>query len=359
MEFWHIWWVPLVQDWKQCGLAHCDECENWIQTSSHSYTGIPFTERLVLSGDVALFRCAWRSRGWDCEGKAWCRCIGFCHEEFVACYPDWRWRSSSGCGAQDDTDCKALDDTEVVGIETCQRKTTSVDTEGECTPHWSRVEWGRASKTEGPCGEIHFKWCFRSMESSSMVACMFSVSFGWHRGSQQCFWTMVRCMGTRYFVRFAKIPMAERDISANACQQTCRVSRTWQRRPIKRGASTRMREKWKYCPLRTSSTKSSAVLSSSWLGSSFEVVANEVFCRSCGCFPHVCRDGQWWTHWNAAQIPRFTQSLCIRNNTQSGRDLYISHCSTQCGNKSGFLCTEWGAAGICTSCPVTAQQSTT
>ena len=29
---------------NQCGLANCDECGNWIQTSSHSYTGIPFTQ---------------------------------------------------------------------------------------------------------------------------------------------------------------------------------------------------------------------------------------------------------------------------------------------------------------------------
>jgi len=210
MEFWHFWWVPSVQDWKQYGLAHCDECENWIQTSSHSYTGIPFTLWLVLSGDVAVFRCAWRSRGWDCEGKAWCRCIVFRCEEFDACYPDWRRRSSTGCGALDDTDCKALDDKEVVRIETCQRNANSADTEGECTPHWARVDWERASKTEGPGGEIHFAWCIRSMESSSMAACMLFVSVGSHRGSQRRFWTMVPWMGTPYSGGFTDFPIAER-----------------------------------------------------------------------------------------------------------------------------------------------------
>jgi len=53
-----------------CGLATCKECEHWIQTSSHSYTGIPFTLWLLCSDNVAVFRCAWRSRGWYCDEKA-------------------------------------------------------------------------------------------------------------------------------------------------------------------------------------------------------------------------------------------------------------------------------------------------
>jgi len=64
LEFWDFWWAPSLQDWEQCGLANCDECENWIQTLSHSYTRIPFSPWPLLSDDVAAFRCAWWSRGW-------------------------------------------------------------------------------------------------------------------------------------------------------------------------------------------------------------------------------------------------------------------------------------------------------
>jgi len=48
----------------------------------------------------------------------------------------------------------------------------------------------------------------------------------------------------------------------------------------------------KFTPLWTSSTKPDAILTSSWPSLSFEVVANEVFCRSCGYIPLVCRHGQ-------------------------------------------------------------------
>jgi len=40
------------------------------------------------------------------------------------------------------------------------------------------------------------------------------------------------------------------------------------------------------------SSEGSAILSCSWPNSSFEVVANQVFCGSCGYIPHVCRNGQ-------------------------------------------------------------------
>ena len=326
--------------------------------SSHRYTGIPLTLSTVVSDDVAVFRCAWRSRGWYCDGKVWCRCTVFRSEEFDAWYPDWRRRSSTGCGAPHDTDCKALDHKQVVGIENCQLKNTSADTEGECTPHWSCLDWGWVSKTKGPGGEISFMWCFRRMKGSSMVACMFFVSIGRHRGSQWRVSTMVRWMATWYLGGFIHFPMAERDISANSCRQMCEVSRTWWRWPIKRATLSGTREIWKCSPQYTSSTKSSAILSSSWLSSSFEVVANQVFCKSCGYIPPVCRNGQWWTDINAALIPGFTQSLCICNHTKSGRDRPQSYCSKPWGNNSEVLAIERAAAGICTNCPVRAKQST-
>jgi len=276
MELWDFWWVSSVQDEELYGLANCNQFKNCIQTSSHSYTGIPFTLWLVLSYSEAVFRCAWRSRGWDSDGPAWCGCMVSRGEEFDACYPDRRRGSSTGCGAQDDSDCKLFDDQQWVRIETCPRKTASRDTEGECTPHWSRVNRGRVNKTEGPGGEIHFTWFFGGMESSSMAAWMLFVSFGRHCRSQGRFWTMVRWMGTRYWGAFADFPLAERDISANACQRTCGVSRTWPRGSIVRGSSSGTKETRKCSPWCTSSTKSGAILPTSWPNSSFKVVANEV-----------------------------------------------------------------------------------
>jgi len=215
MQFWHFWWGPSVQDSKQCGLANCDECENWIQTSSHSSTRIRFSWWLLVSDDVADFMCAWRSRGWYCDGKAWCRCIVFRSEEFDASYQDWRPTSWTGWGALDVTDCKALDNQEVIGIETCQRKTTCADTKGECTPHWSWVDWRWAPKTEGTGGGTHFNGGFGSMEGSLMAACMFFVSVGRQGGTQRHFWTMVWSMATRYFGGIFDFPMTESDLSVD------------------------------------------------------------------------------------------------------------------------------------------------
>jgi hypothetical protein len=186
-----------------------------------------------------------------------------------------------------------MDDKVVVGIETFRRITSTVDTEGECTPHWSWVDLGPASITEGPGREILFMCLFRSMESSSMAACMFFVSVGSHRASRRRCWTMLRWLGTRYLGGFAGIPMAERDISANACHRPYGVSRTWRRWPIQRGAPSGTQVTQKCAPQWISAIKRGAILSSSCPSLWFQVVANEVFCGSCGHIPHVCRNGQW------------------------------------------------------------------
>jgi len=125
-----------------------------------------FTLRLVVSDDVAVFRCAWQSGGWYCDGEPWCGDMVVCTEEFDVCYQDRKWRSSTGCGTPNDTDCKALKEEKVVGIETSQLQTTCSDTESKCPTHWSRVQWGRPSKTDDSCGVIHFPGCFSSMKSS-------------------------------------------------------------------------------------------------------------------------------------------------------------------------------------------------
>jgi len=191
-----------------------------------------------------------------------------------------------------------------------------------------------------------------------MAAGMSLVSFGRHRGSQPRFWTMVRWMATPYLGGFSNFPMAGRDIAADTCQTTSGVSRTWPGCWLQRGGPPRKIPKWKCAPQCTF-TQSGAILSSSWPSLSFELMANQVFCRSCGYIPHVCKNGQWWMLSNAAQIPGFTKSLCICNYTQSGRDRPKSYSSNRCSNISEVQGIEWAAAGIYTSCPARAKPSTT
>jgi len=273
---------------------------------------------MVLSDDLVVFRCTWRSRGWFCDGELWCCGSVFCSEEFDACYVNWKQWSLTGYGAPDHIDCNIYDDKEVVGIETSQWKTTRLDTKGKCTPQWSRVDWGLASKFEGSCGKIHCTGCFRSMEGSKLAACMFLVRAGRHQGSQPHFCIMVWWIATRYLSGFSNCLTAEWYNSATACQATGGVSQTWPGRRIKRGASFGRRQKWKFTPRCTFSTEDVANLCSSSASWWFEVVANQVFCRSCGYIPHVCRNEQWWRHRNAAQIPVFTKSICIHNHSQNG-----------------------------------------
>ena len=104
--------------------------------------------------------------------------------------------------------------------------------------------------------------------------------------------------------------------------------------------------------------KSGAILSSSLPGSSCEVAVNKAFCGSCGYILRVDRNGRWWSDRNGDLIPGFTQSLCIRNDTQTGRDQPNLYCSKLCSTLSEVLGIAWAAAGICPSCPIRAKQST-
>jgi len=151
------------------------------------------------------------------------------------------------CGAPDDTDCTALDYQEVVAMYPCHQKTTRFDNTGECTPHWSQVHWGWASKPEGPGGETHFMGYFRTIEGLSLVVNMFFISVGRDGESQQHLWTMVWWMATRYLGGFFDFIIAERDISDNAFQQTCSVSHPWRIQWVTRGTPSRTSEAWK-CP---------------------------------------------------------------------------------------------------------------
>ena len=183
-----------------------------------------------------------------------------------------------------------------------------------------------------------------------MVAGTFPAAVGRYRGSQWHFWTMEPWMATWYLGEFSNFPMAEREISANACQRTCGVSWNCAWQWIKRGAPPGIRQKWQ-CPPLCTSINGGAIMPSSWPRSSFEVVTLQIFCGLCGYIPHVCRYGQRWMHRNAAQIPGFTKSLCIRFYTYSWWNWPKSYTFTPCSNISDVLGIELAAAGICMSCP--------
>jgi len=201
--------------------------------------------------------------------------------------------------------------------------------------------------------------CFRSMESSLMVGSVFLVSVGRHRGLKWRLLIMVWWMCTQYLPGFSNFPTATRDISVNACQQTCEVSRTWPRRQINRGAPSESRKKWKCTPWHTTSRNGGASVSSRWRSLSYDEVANQALYGLFGYNPHVCRNGQWWMYRNATWIPGFTKSLIILKYTQSGQDRPKSYSSIQCSKSLEVQVIEWAVAGICTSCPAGAKQSTT
>jgi len=145
MQFWDFWWVSSVQDEIQCGLGNCNECDNYIETSRHWNTGIPFTLWLVFPYDMAVSSITWRSRGWDCDGNARCQGTVFHCEEFNACHLDWRPGRSTGCRTPDDPNFKALENMEVVRIKTHESETTFSDTQQEYTCCSSRMDWETAS----------------------------------------------------------------------------------------------------------------------------------------------------------------------------------------------------------------------
>jgi len=187
---------------------------------------------------------------------------------------------------------------------------------------------------------------------------MFLDSGGRHRGPERWFWAMAQWMATQWLGGISDSPMAERNIFAIPCQGTSRVSRTWPSQRIKRNAASR-RAKWQWTAQCTSSTRGSAILSSFWPSSSFEAVANKVFCGSGGYIPHLCQNGQSWTDSNAAQIPGFTKSHWIHNCTQSGWDRPKSYSGKSCSNNSEILGIAWAAAHNCPSCMARAKWSTT
>jgi len=104
--------------------------------------------------------------------------------------------------------------------------------------------------------------------------------------------------------------------------------------------------------------QSGSILTSSWTSSSFQVVANKGFCRSCGHIPHICRNAWCWTNWSVAEIPEYTNSISICN-TQSSQEWSKTYFSKLCCNNSEVLGIEWIVAGISKCCSVLAKQTTT
>jgi len=141
---------------------------------------------------------------------------------------------------------------------------------------------------------------------------------------------------------------AERGISANGCQHTCGVSRTWLKWHHECTISSGTKVQWQFTLQCMHCPKGWALLSSFWPNSSLKLVANQVFWGSCGCIGHVCRNGQQWTRWNAAELPWFTKSFCIHNYTLSGENKPTSYSSTPCGSNSKVLRNKSAAPDICT-----------
>jgi len=201
--------------------------------------------------------------------------------------------------------------------------------------------------------------CFRSMERTLMAAGMFLIGIGRHPGSEWRVWTKVPWMGTQYLGRFSDLPMAEMEISTNACQGTGGVSRTWRGQNIKSGTPACTWNLFLCLASCTSPSNAGAILSSARPRASFEVGAHKVFCGPFRYILHVCSNGHQWAHRNAAQTPTFAKSLCVCNYTQSGWDSPQSHSSKPCGDNSEVLGIEWAAAGNCTGRPNGAKQSST
>jgi len=130
---------------------------------------------------------------------------------------------------------------------------------------------------------------------------------------------MVWWMYTQHLGGLSDYGMAEREDSANACQWTGGVSRTCPRRSIKWGPPAWTWRYSKHLTMCTSLSMGRAILCSARPRLSFEVVADKVFCRSYEYILHVCRIGQWWVHWNAAQIARFAKSSVTNGSGPSLR----------------------------------------
>jgi len=180
----------------------------------------------------------------------------------------------------------------VVSIESTQLQTSHSATNGECTTHWSGVDWGSAINIEHPWRKIHFTRCIRSIKGLLMVPSMFFIIIGISHGLQQHLKSMIQWMATGCMWRYSNVWMAEMDISDNLMQTARGVIWTQHRWGIKWSIPSETFDQWKLPSKYTFYTKRGACLSSSWPGSSCAEVVNKVFHRSPGYISHVCSNGQ-------------------------------------------------------------------
>jgi len=207
----------------------------------------------------------------------------------------------------------------------------------ECTSHWSRAGRRLAGKTADPGGEIHSTRSFRSMQSSLIAASMVIISIGVMEGRiDLCVhsydeWPLDHSVDSLIFQWFRdqSVSMPVKDPVERPKLNQANTSRE--------ALLSETQEKWISIHWCTPSAKVSAIVSLSWPGSWFEVVAIQLFCGSCGEIPHACTNGQWWTHRYAAQIAGLMPSVWIRNCTQTGHDRPESHSGILCSNKSDVV----------------------
>jgi hypothetical protein len=148
-----------------------------------------------------------------------------------------------------------------------------------------------------------------------------------------------------------QLPLAESDISTNACLQSCILFQTWPSQCNTSSAPCDKRGNSQCIPQGASSTTGSSIICSFCFSSSFKVVTNQVFCGSCRLVLHLCHSGQnYWTEMH----PKFEELLipCVLVTTPT-LDRTCQDLSPACHDVVSTWC--WvlnkQLQGICRSCP--------
>jgi hypothetical protein len=147
---------------------------------------------------------------------------------------------------------EALNHWEFFGIQTCHKKLTPLDTNGECIPNSSWVDWGLAGITEGPCGQIHFTGWITNMQGSLHVIGTFYISDAREIGLWRHVLTVMWWMATECVGEYSEFLITWCNIVDNVCWQIGGVSRYWWQHRIKGGTSTSTSKMWKCCQQYTS-----------------------------------------------------------------------------------------------------------
>jgi len=106
------------------------------------------------------------------------------------------------------------------------------------------------------------------------------------------------------------------------------------------------REKFKWTLTTTFCNIHSAILSPFRLILSFQVVAEDVSCRSCAYIPHAFRNWQYQRYRDAVHIAGFKKALCIGNCTPTGWSRSKSYFSKQYCSNTEVLSSESALEGF-------------